>query len=730
MCSWKRGVFYYIQYSLLTTRIVFIFYSLVVMKWNQHWRWILIWLSLIVVAFVGRFTKGIDIAGWVEFIYKIDFSKYREIYTKDTEFATVTQQAKNIIISNIRKRVNGLWVGDAEVKIQKSAWEDYVVVRIGGITDLAKARDIIGKTVELEFALPNTETGSQQIASRKQLATSILNQAIKNPSTLKELWDQGSNDVYYFQITGASKQQLPAWLINATQIIGWLSSWEVSSSLFQWLFQQADPLTSGSTDVNWFFIVRSLGKTSWSQSQLSDQELLTKASNKWYTGEDNFGLDKIPSKWDLISNAIYYDKDTKRINLDLWDPFAGKVAYQLDMYLSATTWSSAVDTGYSFDSDFTLLWMKKYVDKKRASAEQLPWLAWLDDLTAKSVKVIVTWGQTIILKVYNKKDTTQPLYRNIFIDGVSTKEEAISFIADVLSNDSYNLDIIFVRDMSNWISAQDDQKRLLNGAYFKFASVTRDQVGRPSVQIDLDDTGKDIFCKITQSNIKKQMAIFVGWKLITAPVIQDKICGWSAIINGDYDIASAKTLAESLNEWALPAKLIQVNETKVDATLGKNARKWALRATLLSLILILLLMHWKYGWKKALIGMISVMSFLIVLVATLKLMWYALSLSGMAAIILNIGMGIDAAILIYERLHEELQKGKRRKDAIYEAYDRARPAIFWWQMSTLAIGIVLVLLWSDLFQWFWVVMTLNIIILLIVSVPLIKEMLWKRDSNS
>lgn len=98
-------------------------------KWNR--RWLIVLLGLIIMLFVGRFTKGIDIAGGVEFIYKIDFSKYKEIYKSPSEFASVTQQAKNIIEANIRKRVNALGVGDAEVKLQKVSDDDYVVVRIG-----------------------------------------------------------------------------------------------------------------------------------------------------------------------------------------------------------------------------------------------------------------------------------------------------------------------------------------------------------------------------------------------------------------------------------------------------------------------------------------------------------------------------------------------------------------------------------------------------------------------
>lgn len=140
-------------------------------------------------------------------------------------------------------------------------------------------------------------------------------------------------------------------------------------------------------------------------------------------------------------------------------------------------------------------------------------------------------------------------------------------------------------------------------------------------------------------------------------------------------------------------------------------------------------MTWRYGYRKAVISIIALATFIIVLVAVLKLMGYALSLSGIAAIILNIGMGVDAAVLIYERLHEELALWKKPNDAIYVAYDRARDAIWAWQMSTLAIGVLLIMLGSDLFQWFGLVMTLNIIILLVVSVPLIRWLLLKYDKE-
>lgn len=692
---------------------------------NRNWRWLAIGIWLLIILFVWRFTKGIDIAGGVEFVYKIDFTKYKELYKSETDLMAATQKAKLIIESNIRKRVNGLWVGDAEVKLQKVWGDDYVVVRIGWLDDLAKARDIIGKTVELEFSLPNSLTGSANIAARKGLSEDLLQQAIKNPKLMKELGEQGSNDIYYFQITWVNKTQLPPALLENSDLISSLWSGAVLPKLLYGLFQSADPMLSGSNDVNGFFIVKSLWTAAWKAWPLSDQELISKAAAKWYTTIDSFWTTALAPEGEQISLWMYYDANKKSINLDLWEQFNGQAAYQMDLYVPLSG-SDKKDYGIvDNNTNLEWLWLSKYVDKKRASSTQLPLLDSLTGLQKNSVKLVSTGGETLVFKIYDVKEASKPLFRSMVVNGVGSIELAKSFIQDVLSNDNYNLDIIFVKDTNSWLAAQDSQKRLLNGAYFKFASVTRDQVWRPSVQIDLDDTGKDIFCKITEVNIQKQMAIFVWGVLVTAPTIQDKICGGSAIINGDYTVDTAKKLADDLNEWALPAKLIQINESKVSATLGENAWRWALWATLLSFVLILLLMTRRYGIKKAIISVISVISFIIVLIGILKIMWYALSLSWMAAIILNIGMWVDAAILVFERLKEEQDKGKREQDAIYEAYERAWPAIFGGQMSTIAIGVLLMLLWSDLFQGFGLVMALNIIILLTVSVPLVKWMLLK-----
>ncbi|MEI8091080.1 MAG: hypothetical protein WCG98_02255 [bacterium] len=148
---------------------------------------------------------------------------------------------------------------------------------------------------------------------------------------------------------------------------------------------------------------------------------------------------------------------------------------------------------------------------------------------------------------------------------------------------------------------------------------------------------------------------------MTAPTIQTKICGGTAQINGNFTSESAKQLATALNDGAMPAPLILMQEEKISPTLGVNALTGALWAMLAGFIAIACLIYFMYGRKKMILTSLVLLSFLFVLFALMKLSDYALSLSGIAAIILSIGMAVDANILIYERLREERKEGKSRE---------------------------------------------------------------------
>jgi preprotein translocase subunit SecD len=222
----------------------------------------------------------------------------------------------------------------------------------------------------------------------------------------------------------------------------------------------------------------------------------------------------------------------------------------------------------------------------------------------------------------------------------------------------YTLEDVFVQNKENRIAATDKENNILNGAYFKFANTSTSDMGEPVVAINLDDKGKEIFCNISEANIGKPMAIFVGGELLTAPNIQSKICGGSAQIDGSFTSESAKELSDALNDGALPAQLILTQEEKISPTLGDNAFTGALWAMFAGFIAIAVLIFFMYDFKKMILTCLVLGSFLILLFGLIKLSDYALSLSGIAAIILAIGMAVDANILMYERFREEIKDGK------------------------------------------------------------------------
>ena len=219
------------------------------------------------------------------------------------------------------------------------------------------------------------------------------------------------------------------------------------------------------------------------------------------------------------------------------------------------------------------------------------------------------------------------------------------------------------------------------------------------------------------------MAIFIWWELITSPVIQSKICDGSAQIDGNFTAESAKELTNQLNDWALPAPLILMQEEKVSASLWENAFNGALIAMAVGFLVIYLYMTYLYGWKKWLVSLISLGVYTLILFAIVKVIDYALSLSGIAAIILSIWMAVDANVLIFERMKEEKENKKSDGEAINTACDRSRNAIRDGQISTWMIGVLLMLMWINMFKWFGTMLVVWVLLTLIVNVPVIKELL-------
>lgn len=174
----------------------------------------------------------------------------------------------------------------------------------------------------------------------------------------------------------------------------------------------------------------------------------------------------------------------------------------------------------------------------------------------------------------------------------------------------------------------------------------------------------------------------------------------------------------------MPVPLLLVQEEKVSPSLGENAFRGALIATLVGVLAIILYIFFIYGWRKAFVTILTMLFYFTILLAIIKLIDYALSLSGIAAIILSIGMAIDANILIFERMNEEVKEGKTFKSAISTAEKRSWSAIRDGQISTLLIGILLFAYGINIFKGFGSMIVLTALLTLFLNVPFIIETLY------
>jgi len=238
------------------------------------------------------------------------------------------------------------------------------------------------------------------------------------------------------------------------------------------------------------------------------------------------------------------------------------------------------------------------------------------------------------------------------------------------------------------------------------------QTGEPAVHINLDGTGARIFQQLTRENVGKRMAMVLSEKnkseVVTAPVIRQEIGGGRVQISGRMSVAEAKDIALLLRAGALAAPMEIVEERTVGPSLGADNIRRGFHATWIGFTAIALFMIVYYN----LFGVISVIALavnLMLLVALLSMLQATLTLPGIAAIALTLGMAIDANVLINERVREELRGGITPQAAIAAGYERAWATILDSNITTLIAGIVLLWLGSGPVRGFAVVHCLGIL---------------------
>ncbi len=247
----------------------------------------------------------------------------------------------------------------------------------------------------------------------------------------------------------------------------------------------------------------------------------------------------------------------------------------------------------------------------------------------------------------------------------------------------------------------------MGGKYVQRAFRGFDEVGRPTVVIEFSDEGSRRFGAITSGNIGKQLAIVLDGEVKSAPVIQSAIFRSAVISGGNMSPKEAEDLASILeNPLEMPVKLLE--ERGIDPSLGRDSILSGARAAWVALALVVLFMV-AYYRAAGLVAVLALAVNLFLLFGFLAQFHFTLTLPGLAGVILTIGMAVDANVLVYERMRDELDAGKPLRQAVTVGFERAFSAIFDSNVTVILVAVILMWLGSGPLQGFAVTLVLGIV---------------------
>ena len=251
-----------------------------------------------------------------------------------------------------------------------------------------------------------------------------------------------------------------------------------------------------------------------------------------------------------------------------------------------------------------------------------------------------------------------------------------------------------------------EKRVMVSGEMLDGATATFDQNNRPAVSFVLNSNGARRFGKVTGENIGRPFAIVLDGKVVSAPTIQSQIFG-NGQITGDFSVAETNELALVLRAGALPAPLIILEERSIGPGLGADSIAAGEFAAVIGLVLVAIYMALSYGFFGG-FAVAALAVNIILIVAALSALQATLTLPGIAGIVLTMGMAVDANVLVFERIREELVKGRSAIAAIDSGYQRAISTIIDANLTTLFAALFLYIFGSGPIKGFAVTLGIGI----------------------
>ena len=277
-------------------------------------------------------------------------------------------------------------------------------------------------------------------------------------------------------------------------------------------------------------------------------------------------------------------------------------------------------------------------------------------------------------------------------------------------------------------------KTALTGRFLDSAQVIFDQnLGQPKVLLQFNGEGADLFAKITGENIGRTLAIFLDGTPISTPVIREEIKGGNAEISGNFTLPEVKKLVRDLNYGALPVPIKIISKETIGPSLGERSVAAGIKSGIIAFIAIGAFLIFWYRLP-GVVAVLALAAYASLNLAVFKLIPVTLTAAGIAGFILSIGMAVDANILIFERMKEELKRGKTLYDAMHEGFHRAWTSIRDSNLSSMITAVILYYFASTpVIKGFALVFGIGVLISMFTAITVSRLFLfslWLKDSSA
>jgi len=561
----------------------------------------------------------------------------------------------------IERRVNAFGVSEPVVQINKAQGKWRIIVELAGVKDVNEAINMIGKTPTLEFKEENN-TPERELTKEEEKELKEYNDTAKEKSIIA-ISAARSGKNFSEVVQEYSEHEIQK---ETNGDLGWV----VERSAYAFLFEKAQSINVGEVypepieQEDGYHILKV------NDSRESGEEVKANHLLICYAGttrcESEITKEEALAKINELKEKISTDNFVELVKKNSTEPGAADLGGDLGWFTNGMMVAPFEEAVFAMETG-----------------------------TISDV-VETDFGYHLIFKE-DQRPLVEYKLAEVFIDKMSE--------ADILP------------PTDPWRDTGLTGKQL-ESAVVQF----NDSTTIPMVAIEFDKEGAKLFGELTDRNIGKQIAIFLDGEIISAPRVNTAIKDGEAVIEGDFTIPEAKELSQRLNAGALPVPISLVSQQTVGASLGNESLQKSLVAGLIGLILVMIFMIVYYRLP----GVIAVSALLIygiVLLFVFKAIPVTLTLAGIAGVILSIGMAVDANVLIFERLKEELKTGKALGSAVDEAFKRAWTSIRDGNVSTLITCVILVWFGSSMIKGFALTLGIGVLMSMFSAIVITRQFL-------